>query len=334
MMSDITAVVLTIGEETTQRALDSLKRQTVLPEEIIVIRDVTPFHKALNLGASKVQTEFFIQVDSDMILDENCLEDLRGHMIEDNNLGIVVGPLRDTLVELISGVKMFRKKCFEKIQFKNSVSPDTDYYNDIEKYGWKCIYVLNLRYSVASNGFCHTFGEHRPTYTPLYTYSKYYVLGRRYRYRKDFVGLNWRFRQLECNYHDLSLMAQIGMAHGLFSEEEKDLLKPYSRNKDFDVLENFSKGRDNSDIKSADILLRLTLGPKTVFEEFYKLGIGLRRSNSFSGLERCMNILAKGHGGSSCIAKLSLCHGIFYEDYNEKKVNKEYEMLKELLQVK
>lgn len=331
MMSDITAVVLTIGEETTQRALDSLKRQTVLPEEIIVIRDVTPFHKALNLGASKVQTEFFIQVDSDMILDENCLEDLRGHMIEDNNLGIVVGPLRDTLVELISGVKMFRKKCFEKIQFKNSVSPDTDFYNDIEKYGWKCIYVLNLRYSVASNGFCYTFGEHNPVYTPLYTYSKHYILGRRYRYRKDLEGLTWRFRELQNSNDGIQLIAQIGMAHGIFSKETKDLLKPYSRNQDFDVLENFSRSKGNSDIESSDILPFLTLEPKKVFEEFYKLGIGLRRSNSFSALERCMNILGKGHGGSSCIAKVGLCHGIFSEAYSEKRVRKEYGMLSELL---
>jgi hypothetical protein len=97
-MSDITAIVLTIGEETTDCAIDSLKRQTVLPEEIIVIRNVTPFHKALNLGVSKVRAEFFIQVDADMILDENCLEDLRERMTE--NVGIAMGQLRDSIQKL------------------------------------------------------------------------------------------------------------------------------------------------------------------------------------------------------------------------------------------
>ena len=51
-MTDITAVLLTIGEETTQRAIDSVKKQTLPPQEIIIIENVTPFHKALNLGAS------------------------------------------------------------------------------------------------------------------------------------------------------------------------------------------------------------------------------------------------------------------------------------------
>ena len=95
-MSDITAVVLSIGEETTARAIDSVRRQGLPAKEIVTVQNVSPFYKALNTGASKVNTEFFVQVDSDMILDENCLEDLRACMTGD--VGLVLGGLRDPLM--------------------------------------------------------------------------------------------------------------------------------------------------------------------------------------------------------------------------------------------
>ncbi len=53
-MSDITALLLTIGEAYADRALDSVNRQSLPPQDIIVVRDVRPFHKALNEGASRV----------------------------------------------------------------------------------------------------------------------------------------------------------------------------------------------------------------------------------------------------------------------------------------
>ena len=121
-MNDITAIVLSIGEETTKRAIDSVKKQTLLPKEIVIVENVSPFNKALNKGASNVETEFFIQVDSDMILDENCFQDLRSCMTDD--VGVAIGQLRDPLMGMESGVKIFRKICFDKVQFKDSVATD------------------------------------------------------------------------------------------------------------------------------------------------------------------------------------------------------------------
>ena len=39
---NVTGLVLSIGEKYTQRAINSLKQQTVLPKEIVVVRGVTP----------------------------------------------------------------------------------------------------------------------------------------------------------------------------------------------------------------------------------------------------------------------------------------------------
>jgi len=323
--------VLTIGEETTSRAIASIEKQTLQPTEIIVIENVSPFHKALNLGASKVKTEFFAQVDSDMILDENCLEELRKCMTE--NVGIAIGQLRDPLLGVTSGIKMFSKECFEKIRFRNSVSPDTDFYNDMQKHGWKIRYALNLGYKVESNKLWSTFGEHRPTYTPLYTSSKYYVLGSRYRYRKDLEGFKWCFLGLQNGRDSIPIIAQIAMAHGIFSEEKTDLLMPslYTSNEDFNFLEKFLRREDNYDTKEPHILSLMTSKPKAIFRNFYKLGIDLRGNNSSSGLRDCINILDKIRNNFSWIARVGLCHGIFSEAYNEERVNQEYDKVKELL---
>ena len=327
-MSDITAVVLTIGEETTKRAIDSVKKQTLPPEEIIIIKNVTPFHKALNLGASQVKTEFFIQVDSDMILDENCLEDLRKCMVK--NVGIAVGHLRDPLIGRVSSIKMFRKECFERVQFKNSISPDTDFRNDIWQYGWVTVYVLRF-FDKSNKKLWHTFGEHRPNYTPHYTFSKYLLEGRRYRYRKDLGGLLWHFRELKNSGHEASLIAQIAIAHGIFLEDENDLLNPYPKNEDFDFLERFLTSSGSYNVNKLKISPFDIFNPKKAFKKYYKLGIELRKANTFSAFKYCMDVLNKSRDNFIWTAKVSLCHGLFSEDYSEKKFKKEYCKLNELL---
>ena len=328
-MSDVSAVVLTIGEETTQRAIDSLKEQTILPEEIITIKDITPFYKAMNLGASRAKTEFFIQIDSDMILDRNCLEDLRRHIT--NNMGVVGGQLRDPLVGRVCCVKLFRRECFDSIQFKDSISPDTDFYSDILRCGWKVGVVQRDVDESNSDKFSNTFGDHLPSYTPLYTFSKHLIMGGRYRYRKNLGGFLWYMGRLQNSGHKMALIAQISMAHGIFNEEGRDLLRPYSSNDDLDFLENFLTTTDHYSIGESELLPVYTLNPKQAFNKFYKLGIHLRRANSFSAFRHCMNILNESRDVFAWIAKVGLGHGLFSEDYDEEIFEREYGKLNDLL---
>ena len=330
-MSDVTAIVLTIGEETTDRAIESLRRQSLLPREIIVIENVSPFHIALNQGVSKVKTDFFIQVDADMILDENCLEDLRECMTE--GVGITMGQLRDPLMGIEAGIKMFRTKCLEEVQFKNSISPDTDFYNDIRNNGWQVMYALNLKYRGASNDLWLTFGEHKPEYTPVFTYQRYRLLGRRYRYRRDLITLKRRFRNLQKSNYGVSVIAQIAMAHGTFSDDEIDLLMPslYTCNEDFTFLEKFLESEKQYKINKAEIISLFSPKPEEIFRNFYKLGINLRTHNSSSALKYSMEILDIDRHHFGWIAKVGLCHGIFSEVYHDQEAKNAYIMLEELL---
>ena len=326
-MSDISAVVLTIGEETTERAIDSLKNQTVPPEETIVIENVTPFHKALNLGASRVKTEYFVQVDADMVLDPNCLKDLRSCFRKD--IGLVVGYLRDDVVGRISGIKMFRTKCFESVQFKDSISPDTDFTKDLLKYGYKMRYASKFTGSDAN--VWHTFGEHKHACDPSYFFSKYLLEGIRYRYRKAVGGLVWRFKWLQRRGHDLSLICQIALAHGIFLKDEKDLLEPFSADKDYNILKDFAGSKGEYTLRKPDLSLFFIFKPETVFRKFYNLGISLRKHGSFASFEYCMDELSKSYDPFAWMAKVGLFQGLFSGHFDEERVKEEYGMLKEML---
>ena len=114
---DVTALVLTRGESTIREAVNSLYHQTMPLRDIVMVRDVVPFHKAINAGAARVKTPFFVQVDADMILDAHCIAALRNAVRRD--VGIVVGRLRDALIDQVVGVKLFRTQCFRTCSFRD-----------------------------------------------------------------------------------------------------------------------------------------------------------------------------------------------------------------------
>ena len=208
---DVTAVVLSTGEPTTQDAIDSVNQQSLPTHEVIVVRDLAPFHKALNAGAAQVQTPFFVQVDADMILDRHCVAALRRSMRP--RVGIAVGRLRDALIGQIVGVKLFRTACFKDTSFEDTIAPDSDFGDDIARAGWSTDYIGQLGSSWV------TFGEHRPDYTPLYTYRKFLLEGARYRYRQKPEGFRWHFGVLEASSHPSALIAQTALTEGLFLGE-------------------------------------------------------------------------------------------------------------------
>jgi len=218
--SDVSAVVLTCDEPTTPRAIASLEAQSAKPNEIIVVRGVCPFHRAFNAGVKQVKSRFFVQVDADMILDPECLARLRRGVTP--RTGVVVGHLRDELIGRAVGVKLFRTACCKTTLFSDSISPDTDFLREIGSQGWKKRYVG--RHRLAGIEGWDTLGEHRPNYTPLYTYRKYLLEGQRYQHRGDPDGVRWHFSRLEISSHPMALIAQIALARGMFVQTQGDRL--------------------------------------------------------------------------------------------------------------
>jgi hypothetical protein len=303
--SDVTAVVLTLGEGTTDRAIASARRQTLPPRGVLVIEGVTPFHRALNLVASRVPTPFFMQVDADMVLDQDCLRSLSARM--GPGVGATVGALRDPLVGNVAGIKLFRRACFDRDEVPNSVSPDTDFLARIERRGWQTLHVLKHR---GARSLSHTFGEHRPDLTLKYAFATYYLLGIRYRYRRDVRGLTWRLERLRGSWHPVAPVAMIAMGHGLFLPREDDVPKSIAPKEGLEFLEGFL--RTGGEHPPADRRARscLTLPAQDMLKRSYELGVALRRAAAYPALQRCIGILDEARSSTSWVAEVGLYHGL------------------------
>ncbi len=321
-MNDITALVLTTGEETTERAIDSLKQQSVLPAEIVVIEHVIPFHRALNLGSSRVKTDFFIQVDADMILDETCIAELRDCVAD--GVGMVLGHLRDPLLGPIQGIKLYRTECFENIQLKDCVSSETEFNDAIVRNGWTMIYALKY----TASGW-HTFGAHRPDYSPRYTFYKFMREGAKARYRK--AGLWDIFHCLKNCQHRATAMAVIAVAHGFFARVTGDMHGELKDSEEFQFVEHFLTSSQNEDISPIARPQLLHLDLRNAFKQSLGLGILLRRQHAAATFKRLMRQLHQESSIVSWVALVGLCHGLFLDEYHEADAEEAFSLLTALL---
>lgn len=325
--SDVTALVLTIGEDYTDRAIASVRRQTLPAAETIVVRGVSPFHRAFNSGAGRVRTTFFIQVDADMILDDTCIEDLRDGMAD--RVALVVGHLRDPLSGRVVGIKLFRTQCFTHVKLRDSVSSETDVTDDLQRQGWTTVYAL--KYGATSPAEMHTFGEHRPDYSPRYTFCKYLREGMKARYRKAGGGLRAKFQRLHASGHRAAMIAVIAAAQGIFVKEERDIHTPCAPSEEFEFLEQFLNVQrvDESPPASEDDLVRQDL--RAGFKRAYALAICLRRRLAASDFTAHVRQLSQADDLASWVALVGLCHGVFVEEYREAEAEEALAALGELL---
>ncbi len=325
---DVTAVVLSIGEDYTERAIASVRRQTLPVVETIVVRGLSPFYRAINHGAARVQTRFFIQVDADMILDDACIADLRGCMSD--RVGVVLGQLRDPLRGRVVGVKLFRTRCFDRVQFRDTVCQDNDFSDEILQHeGWRSAYALS--YAGAQPAVWHSFGDHRPDYTPHYTFCKFRVEGARAGHRKGQAKFRSLFQQLRSGTDGIAVIAVIATAHGLFVSENRDLLVPYTRDEEFEFLERFlqsAAGHSASGPVPDDLAVKnLVEG----FKRSYKRGVDFRHQQEAAAFIAALRRLHQQDSTAAAVALVGLCHGLFCAEYRDAEVEEAFALLMQLL---
>jgi asparagine synthase (glutamine-hydrolysing) len=325
---DISVVVLTTGEATTEAAIESLQHQTAPLADIIVVRDVAPFHKAFNAGVMQVKTPFFVQLDADMVLDDHCVAALRRGMQHD--VGVVVGHLRDPLIGQVVGIKLFRTACFQIGGFTDSISPDTDFVAEIARAGWKTVYIGRQRNSGPDQWA--TFGEHRPDYSLSYTYRKYLLEGCRYRYRQTPAGIRWHFAQLEASRHPSAPAAQIGLAQGIFLEQITDLQGTSTIGDNWAEIARFLDGSAMHERESEIDDVGRDLSARECFQTYYRLGMELRHADDFQTFHRCLRSFHNTrHDTLAWISKIGLCQGLNARQADEATINADYQTLCRLL---
>ena len=214
-MNDVSAILLSSGEPFVARARQALEAQSC-PLEVVGVENVTPFHRAFAAGVARVTTPFFVQVDADMVLDPTCVESLRKAM--EPGVGVVCGNLRDPLSSQVEGVKLFRTEVARRIEQTDSVSSETDFVASMEREGWRLKYIG--RVGTEGNAPHMTYGDHLPDYSADYTFQKYLLEGRKYRYRGARAGLFSKLQALGRSRHAMMPLARIALAHGFFLDAE------------------------------------------------------------------------------------------------------------------
>lgn len=320
--SDVSAVVLTLGEVTTDLAIASVQSQTFPVREIVTVQDVRPFYKALTAGVEKVSSPFFVQVDADMILDPVCLQQLRQAVR--HNTGIVVGHLRDGLIGEVVGIKLFRKECFTAAAMPDSISPDTDFGRKLHASGWKTVELGGPRFG-ARGELSATMGEHRPSYTIPYTYAKFRLAGRRYRYRRSMPGIRWHFDRLENSSHTAALVAQIGLSQGIFLDDDRDLTGSSLMPEEFAPLEAFLKRAGGPASSHLDIPLHGAAND--IFRLCYERGRRLFLADDPSTFARVIASLRTRTNDRAWVAKIGLCRGLVSATPNETSIDEDYRVL-------
>ena len=321
-MSDVTAVLFTIGEPYAERAIASVRRQTLAPADLVIVgADESPFHRAFNAGARQAKTEFFLQVDADLVLDPDCAECLRACV--DDEIGLVTGRLRDPLLGRIGAVRLFRTACFERQGFPDTISPDTDFVAAIEAAGWRRLDALRRR--SGPRDLWHTFGDHQPDYSPLYTFAKFRLDGGRYRYRCDPYTLRDIAARLQRSRHRAAPLALVALLHGVFHRDTSDQLRPYDPDADFALAARvLSAGGPPARSLPRPSSTELP----DVYEHYLAIGAELSARGESEGIRAALESLAGSH---NFVALLAFCHGLFRSSTEPGEVAAEIELVRKLL---
>jgi len=296
---------------------------------VIEVRDVAPFSKAFNTGTARIATDFFVQVDADMVLDPTCIEHLRSCMRD--GVGLVLGSLRDALMGRVGWIKLFRRACCDAVPHPDVITTDVTFASEIVRRGWSIVYAIKPEPG-ADPELWHTLGEHSPDYTPLYTLTKHMRGGRRYRADRNTHGLAWHIRKLAASRHRSALIAQVGLALGIFIRAGNDLYTPCERTPEFSFWEEFSANTATPPIRAAMLVPWYRWQPRATFLAGVRLGNKLRDRAAFPAFERCMAILSCSSDPLAWVALVGLCRGAFEPVFAPRSCLEDYVLLNELLE--
>jgi hypothetical protein len=215
-VSRITAAILTVDPSLSLPAcLESVRSQNLPPCTVEVIRNVSPFSRASQEALDRITTEYYVQVDDDMVLHPTCFERLFFLMETEPHCAQSVAQLSDPVFGTLTGVKMYRTEPVRSVGFfplRGEKGCERHMTEQLQALG----YVTARSRSIE--------GIHHPEYSAQDMYWKFHFLGEQLRYYPD-----TRSRMLELvtllsrrwdDHHDtLTLFGIAGLFSGLQSED-------------------------------------------------------------------------------------------------------------------
>ncbi len=214
-----TVFILTVGDITFEKCQEALARQTHSNFKLDIIRNVSPFSAAAQEMIRRCDTEYFIQVDEDMILYPHAVERMEAIMDSaPDDVGMICFFLYDEDRETnIQGIKIHRTRPMKGVSFKNLKASEMDLLEQMGRRGIQWVAHPDV------------MGRHGTLYSVETIYHRYKSM-----YEKDIRTWNlltWDIRKKAGKYAQtgdpLQLFALLGAAHGIINaplapDAEKD----------------------------------------------------------------------------------------------------------------
>lgn len=211
-LNDLTVFVIQSGNNPNYNdCLQALKNQSV-DFSINVIENYSPMSRAFQEMLNRCQTKYFIQCDSDIILDINAIENMYNEM-QKNKISMICFQLKDVHLNFdIFGIKIYDYEIFKKYPYNlKTISCEMEQLNRIEKDGHKWKFDYNI------------VGKHSPKWTTELIFDRYFDLMKKFKKYKYGWMKNLPVKLLNIyneNKNEINLYALLGCVSGLITEDE------------------------------------------------------------------------------------------------------------------
>ena len=207
----ISAYVITVGESTFDDCVRHLKKQTLRLDVIDVVANMPGYANARNEVHRRVETDYFLPVDADMLLHARCVEVLFAKIAPRPEVFDVVGRLHDPLLGSIMGIHLLRTACVKEVPYEDSIVGDAMFMDGMSQQYQKVI-------------LDRVVGLHRPDYRELVQlYHKFILEGEKIRTKANAGRFQTDFNNLLQAYkrgNRTAVIALIFLCHGLFTTGE------------------------------------------------------------------------------------------------------------------
>ena len=236
IISNLTIGILTCDQSSTyNKTVEGIKKQLYSANEIIEIRNICPYLKAIIDLVEKTKTEFLIISDDDIVFLANDATKKMVDDISNTNLDEIVYSLNDPIFGKILGIRIYRTKEVKKIIDKIKANQDFMFdmiHKELEKENKTMISDVVI-------------GSHHEKWNDIDLYWKMFNVAKKLNTRdlKNKTSLLENHINTLCNIKEnkkLILFGFCGLIDGLKSETEKVFLLTYKNkfdNSSFKKLE-------------------------------------------------------------------------------------------------